>query len=398
MLVVTPLAADVNPGLYLLVGDSITAGYDAETSSSRGYVPYLAALLGIPELSLVNTGVGGYTSNNGLQLFRENLAFYEPQYVLILFGTNDISAGMRVEDTIANLGMMIDAARTLGTIPILGTIIPRGGSHWVDTGNEKTVELRQAIAGLASGTQGTGLADHLGYFLANECPDLACGPDDEPFYVYGAKLELCCFYSDRLHPNQDGYWLLAQKWYESILDRGDSPPLAGDYAVPWVAGTDPIPDATGVNSATDIWIKISDFGTGVNQDSVYLSINGDPVPQSEITFGGTPENLEITHQPQVPFSTGATVNVRVGAQDYGNPPNTMETFEYSFQVTSGEGHDYGDINGSGRIDGLDLSIMGYAFGQTYGSSHYLAEADLNGDGIIDGDDLSILAAHFGEEF
>jgi hypothetical protein len=55
----------------------------------------------------------------------------------------------------------------------------------------------------------------------------------------------------------------------------------------------------------------------------------------------------------------------------------------------------GDLDGSGRVDGLDNARLGWAFGSSAGGGRWLPEADLNGDGIVDGDDLAILASHFG---
>lgn len=54
-----------------------------------------------------------------------------------------------------------------------------------------------------------------------------------------------------------------------------------------------------------------------------------------------------------------------------------------------------DINGNGRVDGRDLSILARAFGSADGDARYNGRADLNRDGLIDGEDLSILAADFG---
>ena len=56
----------------------------------------------------------------------------------------------------------------------------------------------------------------------------------------------------------------------------------------------------------------------------------------------------------------------------------------------------GDIDGSGRVDGLDNARLGWSFGSAGGGEHWFAPADLNGDGVVDGEDLAILSSHFGE--
>lgn len=55
----------------------------------------------------------------------------------------------------------------------------------------------------------------------------------------------------------------------------------------------------------------------------------------------------------------------------------------------------GDVDGSGKVDGFDLSRFGIAFGATAGSPRYDAAADLDHNGVVDGADLAILAGHFG---
>ncbi|MFC1850114.1 M28 family peptidase [candidate division CSSED10-310 bacterium] len=55
----------------------------------------------------------------------------------------------------------------------------------------------------------------------------------------------------------------------------------------------------------------------------------------------------------------------------------------------------GDIDSSGRVDGLDLLILSLAFGASEGDDNFNPEADLDYSGAIDGDDLAILKANFG---
>jgi lysophospholipase L1-like esterase len=55
----------------------------------------------------------------------------------------------------------------------------------------------------------------------------------------------------------------------------------------------------------------------------------------------------------------------------------------------------GDIDGSGKVDGMDLIDLALCFGSIAVSDHYDPAADLNLDGRIDGDDLALLASNFG---
>jgi uncharacterized repeat protein (TIGR01451 family) len=55
----------------------------------------------------------------------------------------------------------------------------------------------------------------------------------------------------------------------------------------------------------------------------------------------------------------------------------------------------GDLDGSGRIDGFDLGLMGLAFGSRPGDANWNSDADLDGDGTVGNGDLDILFENFG---
>ena len=120
------------------------------------------------------------------------------------------------------------------------------------------------------------------------------------------------------------------------------------------------------------------------------------MPGDRLVIGGTPDSLEITYTPEIPFTAGSTVMAAVAADDLASPPNRLEAHPWSFRVSGGSGSAYGDIDGSGRIDGRDLALLAHAFGSGPGDPRWLAEADLNGDEVVDGEDLARLAAWFGE--
>jgi len=55
----------------------------------------------------------------------------------------------------------------------------------------------------------------------------------------------------------------------------------------------------------------------------------------------------------------------------------------------------GDLDQSGRVDGIDLVFFGRAFGSRSGTQRYLPAADIDDNGTIDGADLARLASNFG---
>jgi hypothetical protein len=56
---------------------------------------------------------------------------------------------------------------------------------------------------------------------------------------------------------------------------------------------------------------------------------------------------------------------------------------------------YGDINGDGTVNGLDLALFRGAFGTALGSPNYVDYLDLNGDGAVNGFDLAAFRSRFG---
>jgi hypothetical protein len=55
-----------------------------------------------------------------------------------------------------------------------------------------------------------------------------------------------------------------------------------------------------------------------------------------------------------------------------------------------------DSDNSGRVDGLDLALLGRAFGSVFGEPNYDATVDFDRNGTIDGADLALLAAQWGK--
>ena len=85
------------------------------------------------------------------------------------------------------------------------------------------------------------------------------------------------------------------------------------------------------------------------------------------------------------------------AHPFGGSSVTMDLFNFndSGQVPLSP---YGDTNADGRVDGLDLSALGRAFGADYCDGLvFNNDVDFNDDDLINGDDLAILASFFGRQ-
>ena len=90
------------------------------------------------------------------------------------------------------------------------------------------------------------------------------------------------------------------------------------------------------------------------------------------------------------------VVVGVRASDLADPPNEFDGAPFGFWITEEGAELPGDLNLDGRVDGLDLTYLGLAFGAVRGEPGYALGADIDFDNRVDGDDLAILAGNFGE--
>jgi acyl-CoA thioesterase-1 len=182
-------------GLQVLAfGDSITAGVGADLSG--GYPDILQDLLaakGLP-LEVTNAGVGGESVFTGADRLPATLdaSTIVPGIVLVLEGINGLGDDEEsIESTLDALLDMVAAVRARGGLPILGTLTPVKDP---DTRGSAVAALNARIRQVAA-QQGIRLADHQ--------------------KAFGGNLGL--LNADGLHPNDDGYQVMAETWRAAIL-------------------------------------------------------------------------------------------------------------------------------------------------------------------------------------
>ncbi len=189
------------PNLYLGYGDSIT--YGDGSSDKQGYVLKLQNLLG-PYLGRAEVkawGRPGTNSAEGASRTKVTMGWYDPAYLLILYGTNDWQdqtcqkQGPAACFTVESLRKMIEDAKDYDTLPVLATIIPvnpnlapAGRNAWYDEMNVRIKALAQE--------QRVTLADLNADFKAAG--------------------NLSGLYADDIHPNDAGYQVMAQGWFKAI--------------------------------------------------------------------------------------------------------------------------------------------------------------------------------------
>lgn len=362
-----PLSAQTN---YLAFGDSITFGVgDDPARAQPGYPPRLQSLLQSVGVSATvgNYGVPGEKTPDGLSRIDNVLALGKSGDTLLLMeGTNDINKGISLETTIFDLDTMASHAETLGMKAIHATVIPRPPDAKYDSDNSLTDQLNGRIRNLA-GQRGRREADPNEVF--RNLPNLFSGfysnaPDDHVG-----------------HPNAAGYDILARVFYDVIRGIDAVSPVPGV--------TVPATGSANINPATGIQVDVWDFGAGIDLANTFLLVNGQATPAVPV---GSALHAVFTYQPPAPLAGKVTVGLR--SRDLAVPPNAIDRQIATFTIRGSSLQ--GDLNGDGRVDGMDLVQLALHFGSVQGEAAYSATADLNADGRVDGLDLAILAANFGQ--
>jgi lysophospholipase L1-like esterase len=210
-----PVRPIYNPSLdenaYIGFGDSITYGVCDEDRiddpgdyiPDKAYPPRLEAMLSqrFGPQRVINAGVPGESTIQGLARIDAVLARHLARYILILEGTNDIIWNWySLETTSFNLEEMLRKSLEYGMLPALATTLPRfdDNADW-----SRQSVLNERIRGLA---------EECLVPLEDLYQDFANYPAGD-----GGVTSLYCWGEDRLHPNEKGYQFLAEKWFQRII-------------------------------------------------------------------------------------------------------------------------------------------------------------------------------------
>ena len=146
-----------------------------------------------PDAKIINRGFGGSTIKDATH-FADRIIFpYEPKAVFLRAGGNDIHAGEPVERVFQDYKDFVSKVRSkLPDVPIVFIGQSPAPSRWDD--RDKVKQLNELVQKYTNETPG------LKYI---ETYDLTITPDGQP------REDL--FIKDRLHPNDDGYKLMAER-------------------------------------------------------------------------------------------------------------------------------------------------------------------------------------------
>lgn len=358
--------------VYIAFGDSITEGVgDDPETQPRGYPVRLELLLNDSGRSaeVRNRGVGAERTPEGLTRLGDVLnANPDADVLLLMEGSNDISVGdISIETTRNNLAAMARQAENRGLEVVHATTIPRTPRARRDADNLLNQRLNQQIRDLA-GTQGRRLVDNFEIF----------GSIDDVFLRFYQDVP-----TDFVgHPNAEGYDVMARAFFDVLTGVDSVPPVPGVLSPR--NGDRGIPPSSAVE--LDVW----DFGEGIDLAATELLIDGDVVATEA---QGSSRRATLIFRPGTPFVGVVSVGLRT--RDLATPANAFDREIAEFTVAGTEFLG-GDLDRSGRVDGLDLIDLGRRFGAARGGSRYLGRADVNDDDVIDGLDLAELAANFGQ--
>lgn len=177
------LRALEDDAVILAFGDSLTYG----TGANHHTESYPAVLAGLSGRTVINAGVPGEVSSEGLNRLGKMLAEHQPDLVLLCHGGNDLIRKLDEAALSQNLAQMVSEIRDQGAEVVLLSV-PKPG-----------VFLRPAPLYLQ-------LATELQLPIANE--------------IIADVESKTSLKSDAIHPNATGYRLIAERVYELLTESG----------------------------------------------------------------------------------------------------------------------------------------------------------------------------------
>jgi len=182
-----------NDVIIVCLGDSLTAGYGATTPSvddkSKSYPAYLQKTTNI---SVINSGVSGNTTTQGLARVDSDVLSYNPNIVIILLGANDVFSGIPISMSQNNLQNIINK---------------------IDNGNRKIYLAKpytDVIATALSISSDTITQyNNMFFTLATSSSNITL-INDIWDGIWGIHM------SDIIHPNAKGYEIMADNIYNVI--------------------------------------------------------------------------------------------------------------------------------------------------------------------------------------
>lgn len=163
----------------ICLGDSITFGYGV--SPGEDYPSALSKMVDIP---VINSGIDGDTSSEALNRIDTDVIDRDPLLVIIEFGGNDFLRKISFDETLKNIEEMIKKIQSHGAM----------------------VAVADVSMGMIMSAYGKGFKHLSKKYNAIFIPHLLSGILTNPSLK-----------SDFIHPNAEGYKIIAQRLYRTII-------------------------------------------------------------------------------------------------------------------------------------------------------------------------------------
>ena len=172
----------------VILGDSLSYG----TGAARGE-DYPTLLAARTAWHIVNAGVPGDTSAQGLARLPDLLETHRPTLLMIALGGNDFLRNINITETEANIRAIIQAAK-LKKVQIVLLAIPA------------YEPIKAALVGLSDHPLYAKLADETNVALVDE--------------VFSGVLSKSALKADDVHPNAAGYQLIEARLHAKLMALG----------------------------------------------------------------------------------------------------------------------------------------------------------------------------------
>lgn len=171
-------------GSVVFAGDSLVGGWRTLAED-------------LPGVPVANRGIGGEPTRGLLFRFKEDVLDLHPKAIVLLTGTNDLSAQQDIQQTRSNLvEMLAMAERASPGVPIVLCTLPPRNSPQSPIDPKRLVELNKLIASLA---------DERAHVVVLDLYALVSDPDGSPHAEY--------FGGDKLHLSSAGQ----KRWRDALL-------------------------------------------------------------------------------------------------------------------------------------------------------------------------------------
>lgn len=199
------------------LGDSITLGIRPGVTNEQTFEFLLARMLSADgiDVEIINAGIGGENTAGGLDRFTRDVIDAHPDYVTIMYGTNDAAVNescteprISLSDYSANLRSMVSQAKSAGITPIIMTPIPLG-SQWSYVGHSPYKEQGANCVIRA-------YVDAVRKIAADECILLIDNQAAWREWESTTRANIEALQTDSCHPNPAGHELIAETMYQVI--------------------------------------------------------------------------------------------------------------------------------------------------------------------------------------